>query len=153
MWARTAKTLLASVVDATHDEMELDTKHATDTIELAKSIIDPGRSTRPGPLVVVGRFYVSLTVVLALAATAAGYIDRGTAQPIAPQTSVVAIRYALLGAVGIGLAGAVTLVVALLISHKGLLFSPSELAQTVQQTMFPVKREGGVQTNPGGPKT
>src|SRR5580658_1497839 len=110
-------------------------KTAADALHL-----NPEEKTRPGPLVVVGRFYISLTLVLAAVTSAAAVIDWKT-YPTPPDISVALLRLTLLVVIGSGLLLGCVLLVVLVGRHPGYLFSPGELSSDIQmQIMGPTSK-------------
>jgi hypothetical protein len=101
--------------------------------ESAKSA-ETSRASRGGPLLVVGRLYVGLTTIAALAATAAAYIDKSSDR--APSYTVAALRILVLGAVALGLFGGGYLLYYLAKKHPSYLFSPTEFANEVHAQMM-----------------
>lgn len=83
--------------------------------------------SRPGPLVVVGRFYLSLTFLLAAMTSGAALIDWKT-YPHEPSFSVSVLRLCMIFAVGLGLLFGVALIAVLLWKHTLFLFNPTELS-------------------------
>jgi len=121
------------------DESSLDI--AKQVVELAKELasgIAPegekaaessNRTTRGGPLQVVGRLYLGLTTIAALAATAAAFIDGRSSNSVGWETTGLRILVAL--AVFGGLAGGAWLVYFLAKRHPSLLLSPTEFTAEV----------------------
>jgi hypothetical protein len=67
-------------------------KAATQALQLTTEQSEKSGATRGGPLLVVGRLYVSLTVILAAVTSASAYFDTKAA----PSLSVRELRGALL---------------------------------------------------------
>jgi len=101
--------------------------------------------TRAGPLVVVGRLYVSLTLVLAAFTSAASIIDSRPGAA-APSRVIECLRGGVLAVVGLGLLLGVALLIWLLWGHRLLLFSPTELSPEAQQLLL------GPRVKPGTPE-
>ncbi|MDI1476762.1 hypothetical protein [Polyangium sp. y55x31] len=102
--------------------------------ESSKQADSTGRATRGGPLLLIGRLYIGLTTIAALAATAAAYIDRHSSEP--PSWGVTALRCLVLGAVAVGLLGGAGLVVFLARRHPSYLYSPTEFASEVHAQLM-----------------
>lgn len=103
------------------------------TPESEKAQETGSRASRGGPLLVVGRLYVALTTIAALAATAAAFIDKNGGTP---SNSVSALRYLVGAAVLGGLLGGGYLVYHLAKRHPSFLFSPTEFANEVHAQMM-----------------
>ncbi len=114
-------------------------------LDLVKSIADllhlkPDQPEKPqarsGPLVVVGRFYISLTLILAVSASAAAYLD--TKLPDGHHTSpaVEALRVTVLVCAVLGLVSSLVFILFLAASKPLLIFSPTELSAEAQQSLY-----------------
>ncbi len=110
-------------------------------IEAAKGLLEIVQSTegekvppRPGPLVVVGRFYVSMTVLTGAIASVAALIDAKTGHE--PTGAVTAMRFIAVGACAVGIVLCVILLIYLIKRHHLMIFSPSELSPEAQQRLF-----------------
>lgn len=92
---------------------------------------------RGGPLQVVGRLYVALAAIVALAASAAGYIDMrafDASKTISPTTH--ALRCVVIVVVVGGLGAGLWLVWFLANRHPSLLFSPTEYSGSVHASLM-----------------
>lgn len=98
---------------------------------------------RGGPLQIVGRLYIALTTIMALAATASAYFDTrvGDNKPITCTTSV--LRIGVVVAVGLGLGGGVLLLARLVGKHPMYLSSPTEFSSAVHQEMISAREPEG----------
>ena len=97
--------------------------------------------TRGGPLVMVGRLYVSLTLILAAVTSASAFLDISHT----PTPTVDCLRKTVLLSVGAGLVLGVALIVVLFLKHPMYLFSPTELSEATQQHLVtpPIKGKAG----------
>ena len=121
---------------------------ALEAIKATTELLDTAKIPHPraGPLVIVGRFYISLTVILAVVASTAAIIDWKTA-PHDPSFSVSILRLAVIIAVTGGLLLSVVLIGILLFKHVMYLFNPSELTpETLQSLMSPRSKEVALAT-------
>lgn len=130
-------------------------KTAIEAIKTAKEALDPAKESRPGPLVVVARFYLSLMVLMAAASSAAAIIDFEAGHE--PSSTVADLRWFLMFAVGLGLLLGVGLIWLLLRRHVLYLFNPAELSETQQALLPRTKEQVEKATAPAGqgepPKT
>jgi hypothetical protein len=125
--------------------------------DIIKAVVDVVRpnveaekppATRAGPLVVVGRLYLSLTIILALVTSIGAIVDwkmaelatraakmSGTAItiPLHASDSVEGMRCFLVGVVVVGLLLGIALLVWLAHEHPFLLSSPTEFSEGLQQ--------------------
>ena len=117
-------------------------------LETVKSILDYVKSkpedtekgqTRAGPLVVAGRLYVSLTLILAFCASSGAYVDLKTERKLS--SGIECMRTSLVIVVFIGLASAIGLILVLYRRNHLLLFSPTELSTEAQQSMLGPKTQ------------
>jgi hypothetical protein len=88
--------------------------------------------TRGGPLLVAGRLYLSLTLILAVVTSASGYLDSKSL----PTSSVLVLRYTLLVCILAGLYIAVQTVRALYKKNPLFIFSPTELSTQAQASLI-----------------
>lgn len=145
-------------------------KAAIEAIKAAVEILHPGTDSekslsRPGPLVVVGRFYVSLTLILATVTSVGAIVDwksvstrspapvpagsalaslaeGATSQPC--HVGVDTLRECLLVSICGGLLLSVVLVIVLMCKNALFLFSPTELSADAHQLLAPRTKEGTV---------
>lgn len=131
-------------------------------VDFVKALVDVLRlksdqpekpQARSGPLVVVGRLYISLTLILAVSTSAAAYLD--TKMPNGHPTSpaVEALRVTVLFCVVLGLVSSLLLILILAVSKPLLIFSPTELSAEAQQSLYSprTKDEGEKGTNVSSP--
>jgi len=114
-------------------------KTAIEAIKTAKEALDPAKEPRPGPLVVVARFYLSLMVLMAAASSAAAIIDFETGHE--PSSTVNLLRWCLMLAFGLGLLLGIALIWLLLRRDVLYLFNPAELSEAQQSALLPRTKE------------
>jgi hypothetical protein len=95
------------------------------------SVVPVPLHPRAGPLVVVGRFYVSMTIILAIVTSTSALIDWKTS-PHDPASSIAVLRIGLLASVAVGLVFSIVLIGVLLWKHALYLFNPAELSAEAQ---------------------
>jgi hypothetical protein len=108
-------------------------------VEILKPVAEHDSPSRPGPLVAAGRFYVSLTVILAAFTSAASFIDWKSGHD--PSDSVSVLRWFLVVAILVGLSLPVLLLQALYERQPLFLFSPTELSPELQLKLLPETKE------------
>jgi hypothetical protein len=110
-------------------------------IDLVKAVVEAlhlnptedKANPRAGPLVIIGRFYISLTLILAAVTSASAIIDWK-----APQVSptVAVMRLLLVFCILAGLVMGSSLLLVLLGRHTLFLFNPAELSQEALQQLI-----------------
>ena len=118
-------------------------KLAIEAIKAATEILHPELETekpapRAGPLVVVARFYLSMTLILATVASVAALIDWKTS-PHEPSCIVTLLRVGVLVMVVAGIGLGVWLLQFLIAKNQLFIFSPTELSTATQQALFLTK--------------
>jgi len=130
------------------EEAKSATRLASDVISMAAEVLhlkpESGEKTetRSGPLVVIGRFYISLTLILAVATSASAYFDARST----PTWSVEKMRCLVAGCVLVGLSLGVLLICLLFKKHPMYLFSPTELSTQTQQSLMAPRSKGEAET-------
>lgn len=105
--------------------------------EVGEATAKDGRvaAARGGPLQAIGRLYIALTTVLALAASAAAYFDTHLQAGASISKSTTALRIALLCICCLGVLGGGVLVALLLRRGPSWLFSPTEYSSAVHSDL------------------
>src|SRR5580700_9343027 len=110
-------------------------------------------TARSGPLLLIGRFYISLTLILAAATSAGAYMDSKTAA--GPAFSVEVMRLVVTACVAAGLLMGAALIFALFWRNTLYLFSPAELSVAAQESLLSPKskesKEATEKVQPGPP--
>jgi hypothetical protein len=115
---------------------------AGDVLKAAKDLLlsksGQGKETKSygGPLLVIGRLYISLTLILAATASVAAYLDAHCVVGHAPSEGVETLRCMVAASVLVGLALGVALIIWIVCKNALLLFSPTELSAETQRAVF-----------------
>lgn len=136
------------------EEEKAPVRLASDVLSMAAEVLhlksEAGEKTgtRGGPLLVVGRLYISLTLILAVVTSASAYLDTTKT----PSCSVQTMRVAVVACVISGLLLGVILIAVLYRKNAMFLFSPTELSTAAQEALLaPQTKETSTKGEP--PKT
>lgn len=116
---------------------DLSVKDATALVKAVSEIVhgEQKPASRPGPLALAARLYLSLAIILAVSISVAMVTGHGEDPP--DGIPIVAIsRLVLLVVIVFGIAVATWVVRALYKKNAALLFSPTELTETVQRDVW-----------------
>jgi len=130
-------------------------RQASDLVGIVTEVLKSSEKheTRGGPLVIVGRLYVSLTLILAGVTSVSAYLDSELATGHSVSTTVAWMRICLLVIIGLGIGLGTFLVWGLYKKHALMLYSPTELSEASQASLFGSSNEKVEQPPPPPPPT